>query len=161
MKVMTQPASLKQLKAEIETLLGCAAGVELLRKYLTTEFCVENLDFMLHVRALNPALCQGNLFNTVRLDRDRTPFQNAVVIYQRFIGEDAEQQVNLAHENTRQLVADEENGTLDETSFDRAYQEVLALVASDNYRRMRIDKHYTKPLKSLLDPRRGFARIFG
>jgi predicted negative regulator of RcsB-dependent stress response len=110
----------------LEDVLGLNKESWLLRYFFTKIFAAENIDFLMAVRQLNPAL--GPAGYTYFHSAHVSVPNRASLLYATFIAENAPKQVNLSNACRAELDWMAAGNSFGQQSFNKAYKEILDLV---------------------------------
>uniref|UniRef100_A0A3P9IW64 RGS domain-containing protein n=1 Tax=Oryzias latipes TaxID=8090 RepID=A0A3P9IW64_ORYLA len=116
------------LGKSLETLLSKKSGQKAFREFLKSEFCEENLDFLL--------ACQN--FQTLQRPEERK--KKAAKIYEEFIRDDSPKQVNLDFNTTKVICQSlQQPGP---SCFVVAQKKIFSLMENDSFSRFLQSEHY-------------------
>jgi regulator of G-protein signaling len=105
----------------LTTVLSTGKGAKAFADHLKNEHSSENLEFWAAVNKFkkNPTI------------------EEATIIYQKYVSEDAEAQVNLSYSNLAKVKSAFASASIDGTTFDKAQEEIFLLMSKDNFQRFK------------------------
>jgi hypothetical protein len=127
----------------LELLLKDASGVKLFRAYLKKEFAEDNLKFWEEV----------NKFNKLK-STDKSLKKKAEDIFNMYIKDGAEQEINLPGAIRRSILIDFNSNNVRVTTFDVAQKSVFHLMENDSFRRFVKADEFKQYVKS-----KGYQKI--
>jgi len=157
---LTEPGVLAEIemrllgnKSELRHILSHPKSKEVFVKHCEKEYASENVEFWLSVkkfRSLESQLNQAFLSKEAKAaTRKKLLEKYGKLIYEKFVANNSNQMINIDSQERSELIKAFESGKLDFSMFNRAQQEIYALMQTDNYSRFKESITFHKLLSSL------------